>query len=330
MRDWRNGKHPPVRGYRRRLYEITGLTCYGDAANWEPREKPCRKIGEERAVPLLAELVVRCGLPTREVKQIRLSQIETDGIRLGSGRFIRFDEREWEKVNRASLDAWVERAGPTNYLFYSRKPVDRDRPASAQWIATTLQASGTSLRRSQSAWLHHAAGDFARLGGGRKGFLHHMRSVHGLSKGGAATLWQVLRDKDAFARAAGRKLFGIPPELAYAALYPVVRAKGGAPKKDKASFTIFNEIVQPKITRFHEGFTSLAKAKKENPSSSQYWGDRLSQAGFSGQEVSAILASRNAETAAIRWAAANQGLSFKTGKNYYSQAKAKSPNVPKN
>lgn len=31
--DWFRGKHPPVRGHRRKLYELTGLPCFADAAD---------------------------------------------------------------------------------------------------------------------------------------------------------------------------------------------------------------------------------------------------------------------------------------------------------
>lgn len=159
--DWRNGKHPPVRSHRRKLYELTGLSCFADAADWKPRETPARKSGEKAAVPLLHELVVRCGLATREIQQIRMSHIQNDGIRLSNGRFIPFGER-WEEVNRSSFDEWRDRAKPTELLFFSRKPVDRQRPASGVWMTRALHASGVSMQRTEvaraSRWNRSKAG----------------------------------------------------------------------------------------------------------------------------------------------------------------------------
>jgi hypothetical protein len=48
---------------RRRLYEISELECF------KARDLPARTMTEEKAVPLLVELVVRCGLATRELQR---------------------------------------------------------------------------------------------------------------------------------------------------------------------------------------------------------------------------------------------------------------------
>lgn len=225
--DWRTSKHPAVRGHRRRLFEITGLDCFADAANWKPREKPARKIGERAFVPVLAELVVRCGLATRELQQLRTSQIQTKGIQLASGRLILFGDK-WEEVSRPALDAWLASARPTNFLFFLRKPVDRNRPVSAVWVSRVLHASGVSIRERRPARLRHFAGDFARLGSGER-FLSHIRRVHALSKSGASGVLKVLQGQRTKLAAKGQTLKGTNLDKAFDLLYPQ-KNTGGAPK----------------------------------------------------------------------------------------------------
>ena len=222
--DWRTDKHPAVRGHRRKLYEITGLSYFADAANWKAREKPARKIGEAAAVPLLAELVVRCGLPTRELRQLRLSQIEDKGIRLANGRLILFGEG-WEQVSRGSLDAWLHRARPTELLFFSRKPVNRERPASGVWISRVLRASGVSIQERRSTRLRHFAGDFTLLGSGRR-FTDHLRKTHRLSKSGSRENAEALRDRLALLRTGGGSLDKNALDAAFDKLFPPKKKPG--------------------------------------------------------------------------------------------------------
>jgi len=223
---WRTGKHPAVREHRRKLYEITGLTCFADAANWKPREKPARKIGEGASVPLLAELVVRCGLATRELRQLRLSQIEDKGIRLANGHLVSFGE-SWEQVSRGSLDAWLERARPTELLFFSRKPVDRNRPVSGVWIGRVLRAGGISIQERRSARLRHFAGDFARLGSGKR-FTDHLRKMHGLSRSGSREAAESLRRRKS---SVGNSLAKLDPANVFDVLFPIKRKAGRPTKK---------------------------------------------------------------------------------------------------
>jgi hypothetical protein len=229
--DWRNGKHPAVRVHRRKLYEITGLACFADAANWKPREKPARKIGEEGAVALLAELVVRCGLATREIQRLRIPNPEDVGIRLGNGRLIPFGDK-WEEVSRASLDSWLTRARPTDYLFFSRKPVDRNRPVSSVWIARTLRATGILLQRRRAARLRHFAGDFARLGSGKR-FTDHLARIHGLSRSGSREALEILRTQKA--RISDQALTKCEPKDAFDLLFPL-KNKGGRPAVKREMF----------------------------------------------------------------------------------------------
>lgn len=229
--DWRTGKHPALRGHRRKLYEITSLACFADAANWNPREKPARKIGERPAIPLLKELVVRCGLATREIQRLHISQIQEDGIHLPSGRLIAFGEK-WEQVGRASLDDWLNRARPTNLLFFSRKPVDRDRTVSGVWISRAMRASGVRMRERRTARLSHVAGDFARLGSGKR-FTDHLVRIHGLSRSGACEALEILRTQKA--RTSEQALSKCEPQDAFDLLFPP-KNKGGRPAVKRQMF----------------------------------------------------------------------------------------------
>lgn len=214
MLDWRTGKHPPVRTHRKLLYEITGLPCFADAANWKPREKPARKVGEKAAVPLLAELVVRSGLATRELQRIQVSQIKERGIQLDNGRIIPFGEG-WEQVSHHSVDDWLERAKPMSWLFFSRKPVDRGQPASAVWISRALKAGGVTTQERRSARLRHFAGDFVRWGSGKR-LLGHLTRVHNLSNSGARGILDALQRRKSLATG---KLTGVSLDKAFDVLY---------------------------------------------------------------------------------------------------------------
>jgi len=94
--------------------------------------------------------------------------------------------------------------------------------------------------------------------------------------------------------------------------------KVGAPKKSKPEYLVFGESVATMLPRFRKAFDLLVKSKRENPSSSQHWTAQLRGSGFTDREISAILASRKAEAAAIRWICDKEGKTLKTGQNDYS------------
>jgi hypothetical protein len=93
------------------------------------------------------------------------------------------------------------------------------------------------------------------------------------------------------------------------------RKRRGAPKKSKPEHVIFGQTVTQVLPRFRKGFDLLKGAKAENPSNSQKWTAALRTAQFSDQEISAMLASRKPEAAAVRWVSSNGGKTLKTGKN---------------
>ncbi len=99
-----------------------------------------------------------------------------------------------------------------------------------------------------------------------------------------------------------------------------VRKRQGAPKKSKPEHIVFGEVVNHVLARFRAAFGILAKAKKENSLSADQCAASLRASGYSGPEISAVLASRKPKATAVRWASARSGKSLKTGKNLYRLA----------
>jgi transcriptional regulator with XRE-family HTH domain len=222
---WRKGQRKPSNQQRHKLFEITGLACYADAAAWKPREKPARRKCEPASAPVIAQLVLRCGLPPRQLCTIRLSQIERDGIRLDA-RFIPFGSG-WEHVDQDAVQGWIASAAPTDLLFFSLRPVDRARRASPDWIRSSLEASGISALDSRRIYMRHFAGDFARLRTDKL-FVMHVRRDHGFAKPGAwAMLYRLRRQYEKLPR--GTLARGqCKPEDAYDLLFHP-KARAGRP-----------------------------------------------------------------------------------------------------
>lgn len=93
-----------------------------------------------------------------------------------------------------------------------------------------------------------------------------------------------------------------------------VRAKAGAPKKEKPTFVTVGEQWQQILPRFEQG-------KRLAPGGHV----KLRAANFSDLEIECIMESRNPKTAAIRWISKKQGMSFQTGKNYITKFLASKP-----
>jgi hypothetical protein len=89
-----------------------------------------------------------------------------------------------ERVSRDSLDKWIDRAKPKEFLFFALHPVDRTRPANRVWITRTLRKSGPAFVRA--AHFRHFAGDYGRIRTD-KDFVKHAHKEHGISMGAS---WQ--------------------------------------------------------------------------------------------------------------------------------------------
>jgi len=227
---WRKGQRKPSNQQRRKLFELTGLECYRDAADWKPCEKRARRKNEPAVAPVVAQLVIRCGVTPRELQSFRLTQVEPLGIRRTSGLLIPFGEG-WEHVERSMLDDWIARVQPKDLLFFSLRPVDRMRPATPDWIRSALRESGVAAINSRRIYMRHFAGDFGRFRTDRD-FIRHVRQHHGMKTNGAwAMLYRLRRvyeklSSGAFAR--GR----CKPEDAYGLLFSAKRPGAPATKRN--------------------------------------------------------------------------------------------------
>lgn len=132
-----------------------------------------------RAVLLVKELVLNCGLSTKEIRALRVSQIKPDGIPMSTHKFVKFGE-ERHCVSKSALDAWLSEARPKDYLFYRNRPRDHSKPVSPSWIVDVIKNFGVKVRRSRSIRTDHFEEDSNRFQDMRA--LHlHFRHFHGLS-----------------------------------------------------------------------------------------------------------------------------------------------------
>lgn len=189
--DWINGKHPPVRHHLGKVHEITGLECFTPPLALDVRERRPKYVEEvQSGTAILKDLVIRCGLASREIRGLEVSHLEVKGIRTGKGRLIPFGDG-WHEVSLDSFKKWMSVAQPQKYLFFQHKPVDRGRPATRLWIVRMLNKAGVSIRRSQTPRVQHFAGDAKRFGAGPR-LLKHFRAFHGLSKTHSIAVWKQL------------------------------------------------------------------------------------------------------------------------------------------
>ena len=147
--------------------------------------------GAAKPVPLIYELAIDCGLLPQDMLAIRMAHIEDDGIHLSNGRAISFGDG-WEQVKRNSLDGWIEDQKPTNYVFFRRNPVDRNRPANSRWIVAVMHAHGVKMKKYLAPRFLHFAHDLIRIKS-RTWLRKHLQETHKFSRGGA---WDVVRKLD--------------------------------------------------------------------------------------------------------------------------------------
>jgi hypothetical protein len=100
-----------------------------DAQKPSAREK--RRPGVYRLSPGLAktlqDLTINCGLHSKEIRSLRVGQIEQDGIRLGADRVIPFGTGP-HMITRRVLESWLAEAQPQDLIFYQRRPRDYSKP----------------------------------------------------------------------------------------------------------------------------------------------------------------------------------------------------------
>jgi transcriptional regulator with XRE-family HTH domain len=237
---WRKGQREPLDRQRRKLFELTGLDCYADAADWKPREKSARNKWEAAPTEVVAQLEIRCGLRPRDLAKIRLSQIQDDGLHLANGRLIRFGDG-WECVDQKAMQDWITRTAPADLLFFSFRPLDRARTAGYDFFKRALRrAKGTDTPGSRRFYVRHFAGDFARFRTD-KDFVRHVQKDHRLANSSAWAMlyrlrWQYERlPKGTLAR--GR----CQPEDAYDVLF-LAKKRAGRPVSRRALFTTAKKL----------------------------------------------------------------------------------------
>ncbi len=142
-----------------------------------PTPRRQQKRHPTTAVPLVRQLVRNCGLSNREVRALRVVQIEAEGIRLARNRVIAYGHG-WHQVSHEALSAWRAEAAPQDYLFYQRSPRDYHKPVSRNWV---LDACGLPTQRRVSTRLIHFQKDFSRLINLRQLRLH-LHYDHGISQ----------------------------------------------------------------------------------------------------------------------------------------------------
>jgi len=123
-----------------------------------PKPKPAPAPPVELC-QLVRELACRCGLSTAQMRELRVAYIEADGLRIPPtpspekpsrlvpklGRFVPFGDG-WDELSKATLDAYVREEKPTDYLFFSRSPRDKEKPLSKMTLNGAVIPSGTTIK----------------------------------------------------------------------------------------------------------------------------------------------------------------------------------------
>lgn len=153
-----------------------------------PSRAPQRKTRRTaQVVPMVWGLIVKCGLSAREVRVLRVSQIESEGIRLDQKRFIPFGEG-LHRISRHAVESYRADAKPREYVFYKRHRQDYSKPTSLGWLAS--QGFTTKLRPNTQR-IRHFEDEFKRAHNVRR--LHlHWRQFHKLGEEQARDLLQEL------------------------------------------------------------------------------------------------------------------------------------------
>lgn len=135
---------------------------------------------------LVQELAYRCGLSTGEMRDLRVTHIQADGLRIPPpqkpsrlipklGRQISFGD-DWDEIPKAVLDAYLKNEEPIDYLFFSRSPRDKKKPTSR----STLNGAVVTLRPGntvKSLREQHLQEDFRRARSLQEARFH-LRNIH--------------------------------------------------------------------------------------------------------------------------------------------------------
>jgi hypothetical protein len=128
---------------------------------------------------LVVLLVVKAGLGVQQVRELRVTQIEPDGIRLGPSRLLRFGESS-HQIPKSTLDSYLSESNPQSFLFYSFRPPDYSRPISRVPIARILREAKLTMGAGIPVETVHLKEDFQFIPSPRR-LRAHLRYFHDLS-----------------------------------------------------------------------------------------------------------------------------------------------------
>ena len=138
---------------------------------------------------LVQELAYRCGLSTGEMRELCVTYIQADGLRIPPkpqsekprrlapklGRLIPFGDG-WDEIPKTTLNAYVNNEKPTDYLFFSRSPRDKKKPISKMTLNGALVAQKITIQALRN---QHFDKDFRRARS-LQDARFHLRNVHDL------------------------------------------------------------------------------------------------------------------------------------------------------
>lgn len=138
---------------------------------------------------ILQELTMNCGLHSKEIRSLRVGQIEQDGIRLGADRVIPFGTGP-HMITGKVLESWLAEAQPQDLISYQRRPHDYSKPMGSDNLLAAVRQRHpngdlNSVRKS------HFDEDFRREKNLRKVRLH-LTQFHCLKRARASGILRKL------------------------------------------------------------------------------------------------------------------------------------------
>lgn len=194
---WRTEQSQKLNGLLGDVY-----TSKKQQQQWTPG--PTWRNRSTKLVKLVKELALKGGLTDREIRNLRVSQIETNGIRLGPRRLLLFGEGR-HSISRQLFDSWLNEAEPKDFLFYQRAPRNYYKPIGRRGLDHAIRDLGLNFtieKRTKGTQLplrqQHFREDFQQAKNLRE-FRLHMRDFHAFTATGSRKLIkQLLRQMQVF------------------------------------------------------------------------------------------------------------------------------------
>jgi hypothetical protein len=126
----------------------------------------------------VVSLVINGGLGVQQIRNLRVTQIESHGLRVGPNQLLRFGDG-WHQIPKSVVDQYWLRAIPQDFLFYSYRPPDYHRPASRASITRAMRNAQVG-RAGSPVETAHFEEDARRLENPRR-LRAHLRYFHNLT-----------------------------------------------------------------------------------------------------------------------------------------------------